>query len=61
MNGVLTYIILASAAIIANADNWVRDTEPAILEVHYTRTQFTDTTKRETDYFKEETNYPHDL
>lgn len=37
------------------AENWVRDTEPAILEVHYTRTEVTDTTKRETNYFKEET------
>lgn len=52
---ILTYILLASTAMIANAENWVRDTEPAILEVHYTRTEVTDTTKRETNYFKEET------
>lgn len=51
----LTYMLLASAAALMNAENWVRDTEPAILEVHYTRTEVTDTTKRETDYFKEET------
>ncbi|MDE6154320.1 MAG: GLPGLI family protein [Muribaculaceae bacterium] len=55
MKRLLTYIILALATVAANADNWVRDTEPAILEVHYTRTQVTDTTKRETDFFKEET------
>lgn len=52
---ILTYILLVSTAMIANAENWVRDTEPAILEVHYTRTEVTDTTKRETNYFKEET------
>lgn len=37
------------------ADGWVRDTEPAILEVHYTRTEVTDTTKRDTNFFNEET------
>lgn len=52
---ILTYILFASTAMIANAENWVRDTEPAILEVHYSRTEVTDTTKRETNYFKEET------
>lgn len=55
MKRILTYMLLASAATLMNAENWVRDTEPAILEVHYTRTEVTDTTKRETDYFKEET------
>lgn len=48
-------LLLICIALIANAENWVRDTEPAILEVHYTRTEVTDTTKRETNYFKEET------
>lgn len=52
---ILTYILLVSTAMIMKAENWVRDTEPAILEVHYTRTEVTDTTKRETNYFKEET------
>lgn len=55
MKKLLIYIFFASTAMIANAENWVRDTEPAILEVHYTRTEVTDTTKRETNYFKEET------
>lgn len=55
MKKLLTYFILSSAAIVANADNWVRDTEPAILEVFYTRTEVTDTTKRESHYFNEET------
>lgn len=55
MKRILIYLILASAPIVANANNWVRDTEPGILEVHYTRTQVTDTTKRNTDYYNEET------
>lgn len=46
---------MAIGAISTNADNWVRDTEPAIIEVHYTRTEVTDTTKRETNFFHEET------
>ncbi len=48
-------MILASVIFVTNADNWVRDTEPAILEVFYTRTEVTDTTKRESHYFNEET------
>lgn len=55
MKRILIYQILASATIVANANNWIRDTEPGILEVHYTRTQVTDTTKRNTDYYNEET------
>ena len=55
MKRILIYIVLASAAMLVNADNWVRDTEPTILEVYYTRTQVTDTTKRDTDYYNEET------
>lgn len=55
MKKILTYLFIVSATLSANADNWVRDTEPGLLEVHYTRTQVTDTTKRNTNYFKEET------
>ncbi|MDE5844991.1 MAG: GLPGLI family protein [Muribaculaceae bacterium] len=55
MKRILIYLFLTSVAIVANADNWVRDTEPAILEVHYTRTEVTDTTERETSFFNEET------
>ncbi len=40
-------MLLASVIFVTNADNWIRDTEPAILEVFYTRTEVTDTTKRE--------------
>lgn len=55
LKNILKYILLVSTAMIVKAENWMRDTEPAILEVHYTRTEVTDTTKRETNYFKEET------
>ena len=48
-------MLMAIGAFTANADNWVRDAEPAILEVYYTRTEVTDTTKRETNFFNEET------
>ncbi len=55
INRHIILLLLICIALIANAENWMRDTEPAILEVHYTRTEVTDTTKRETNYFKEET------
>lgn len=55
MKTLFTTILLALTAITAGADGWVRDTEPAILEVHYTRTEVTDTTKRDTNFFNEET------
>lgn len=48
-------MILVSAIFVTKADNWVRDIEPAILEVFYTRTEVTDTTKRESHFFNEET------
>lgn len=48
-------MVLVLAAIVAHADSWVIDTEPALLEVHYNRTQVTDTTKRDTHFFNEET------
>lgn len=40
------YIFLSIGAITANADNWIRDPEPAILEVHYNRIEVYDTTDR---------------
>lgn len=55
MKRLLIYTVLFSASLLANAVKWVRDTEPAILEVHYIRTEITDTTKRETNYFNEQT------
>ncbi len=50
-------MIMAAAIVAAYADNWVRDTEPALLEVRYTRTEVTDTTKRDNKLasFEEET------
>lgn len=55
MKGFFFLVFLSGAVAGAEADIWVRDTEPAILEVHYIRTEVTDTTKRATNYFKEET------
>lgn len=55
MKRLLTYALMVSSALAAAADGWVRDTEPAMLEVYYTRTEVTDTTKRETNYFTEKT------
>lgn len=55
INRSLMSMLLISSALSVSADNWVRDTEPSILEVRYTRTQVTDTMKRETDFFNEET------
>ncbi len=51
----LLSLLLGLAFMPAQADGWERDTEPAILEVFYTRTEVTDTTRRNTDFFKEET------
>lgn len=34
MKRFLIYILVASASMIAYADKWVKDAEPAILEVH---------------------------
>ena len=55
MKRLLTYLLLTSVALIAKSVDWVKDTEPAILEVYYTRTEVTDTTKRDTRFFNEET------
>lgn len=55
MKRALTFLLLASAIAAAHADNWVRDTEPSVLEVRYKRTEVTDTTRRATNFFTEET------
>lgn len=55
MKRLLLYVAFALTLLPAKADNWVRDTEPAILEVHYTRTEVTDTAQRDTHSFNEET------
>lgn len=38
---------------IAYADKWIKDAEPAILEVHYTRTEVYDSTKRASRFTKD--------
>lgn len=53
MKRLLIYILVASASMIAYADKWVKDAEPAILEVHYTRTEVYDTTKRTSHFTKD--------
>lgn len=53
MKGLLTYILVASASMIAYADKWVKDSEPAILEVRYIRTEVYDTTKRSSHFTKD--------
>ena len=53
MKRFLTYILVASSSMIAWADKWVKDAEPAILEVHYTRTEVYDTTKRSSHITKD--------
>ncbi|MDE7438473.1 MAG: GLPGLI family protein [Muribaculaceae bacterium] len=55
MKRISIFLLIFYTSLVANAVNWVRDSEPTLLEVHYTRTEVTDTTKRDTNYFKEET------
>lgn len=45
--------IFSILTISAFAGDFVKDAEPAILEVHYTRTEVTDTTKRESRFYKD--------
>lgn len=52
MKRIITCIFLAMT-ISAFAGDFVKDAEPAILEVHYTRTEVTDTTKRESKFYKD--------
>lgn len=55
-SGLFVACMLAMAAALpAKADGWMRDAQPALIEVHYTRTEVTDTTRRSTDFYKEET------
>lgn len=46
-------IAMAIVAMCAYADKWIKDAEPAILEIHYTRIEVYDTTKRESHFFKD--------
>lgn len=49
----LIFILLLLAATTAFAKDYVKDAEPAILEVHYTRTAVNDTTKRTSHFAKD--------
>lgn len=52
MRSFFTYLFMLMA-VAANADDYVKDAEPSILEVHYTRIQITDTTQRDKHFFKD--------
>lgn len=49
----LCFILLLLAATTASAKGYIKDAEPAILEVHYTRTEVNDTTKRNSHFSKD--------
>ena len=49
----LIYMLFLFAVATASAKDYVKDAEPAILEVHYTRIEVTDTTKRNSHFFKD--------
>ena len=53
MKRLFVNILMAIVAITASADKWVKDAEPAILEVHYTRTEVYDTTMRTSRFTKD--------
>lgn len=53
MRRILTYAIMIFASFAINADDWVKDAQSAILEVHYTRTEVYDTTMRTTHFRKD--------
>lgn len=51
----LTNILLVSVIASVKADNWMRDSQPSILEVYYIRTEVIDTTQGDKNFFKEQT------
>lgn len=51
----ISLIFLAFMGMVAYGVVWFKDPEPAVLEVHYTRIEVYDTTKRDTRMHKEET------
>lgn len=53
MKRIFVFIILTIGVLSVSADKWVKDAEPAILEVHYTRTEVHDTTQRATRFCKD--------
>lgn len=54
MKRLFAYIFLAAGVVTTYADNWVKDAEPAILEVRYNRIEVTDTLHRDSLFLKDE-------
>ena len=54
MKKLLIYLFLASAAILLRANDFIKDAEPAILEIRYNRTEVYDTLYRDSLFFKDE-------
>lgn len=54
MRKLLIYLFLASATIVACANDFIKDPEPAVLEVRYTRTEVYDTIHRDSLFHKDE-------
>lgn len=52
---IVSLLIVTLSSLPFMADKFVKDPEPAILEVRYTRHEVTDSTKRDKSYFDEET------
>lgn len=53
MKRILIYILLNACFSAIYADTWIKEAEPAILEVHYTRTEVYDTTLRDSRFFRD--------
>ena len=49
------YLALVICSVPCFADGWMKDSEPAILQVQYLQTVIQDTTKRDKIFFKEKT------
>lgn len=54
MKKLVIYLFLASAAILLRANDFIRDSEPAVLEIRYNRTEVYDTVYRDSLFFKDE-------
>lgn len=52
---IVSLLLVTLSTLPLMADKFVKDPEPAILEVRYTRHEVTDTTKRDSRFFDEET------
>ncbi len=54
MKKLLIYLFLASATIVFSGDDFIKDPEPAVLEVRYFRTEVYDTIHRDSLFLKDE-------